>query len=169
MWGCASPVGGVPTEVELEQTPPWVILGLGSNTDAERVLLWALTRLCQHWAPLRIAQPCQSADTTGGGADYVNWVVAFPCDWELARLRAYAQALEGAWGARTGGRVPLDIDLLYHSASDCWHRQAGCAYWRSGILQLFPQWGARLEPQDTLPIRPWLPGSQPADRGSHCL
>ena len=165
MWEYALPGDGVPTELGPAPESPWVVLGLGSNVEAERSLPWALTRLCQSFAPLYIAQPCQSIDHTGGARAYVNWVVAFPSDWEDQRLHAFAKTLEAQWGARVDGRVPLDVDLLYHAATDTWHRQAGCSYWRSGILQLFPHWRTRLPPGDALPIQPWLPEPSRADRG----
>ncbi len=150
-----------------------VLLGLGSNDRADFLLPRAVGVLCARFCPLELARPWEGEDVRGCGEAYVNWVCAFHDGSGHTELQQWCRQLEQSGGRRTGSRVPLDLDILFHETSGLWHRQALEPYWLAGLSELAPglasQTGKSLAAlwascQKPAGLRPWQPELYPPDR-----
>ena len=103
-----------------------VLLGLGSNIDAERNVAAALARISKHYPVLRVSRAWHTPPVGVGGAEFLNAaaVVAVLRPSGLHRLRRRLRRIERDLGRpadhdpRAARTIDLDV-LAFHDAT--WH------------------------------------------------
>lgn len=96
-----------------------ILLGLGSNQDAQSRLTNALQRLEQELEQLQTSDWFES-HALRGGANYLNLVASAHTDLSIAQLRELLHLIEDEQGRTRGDEdsgCALDIDLI------CYNRQ----------------------------------------------
>lgn len=94
-----------------------VFVGIGSNVAPERSLGAALAALTDTFGDLDRSPVYRSAPVGFDGADFLNMVVAFACEWNVHALPARLKAIEAQVGRSPQGERRLDLDLLLYG--DC--------------------------------------------------
>lgn len=93
-----------------------VYVAAGSNVEPEKYLSIALRALAATFGPLTLSPAYRNQAVGFSGADFINLVVAFRTDDEVAAVREQLQKIEAAcdrppdapkWAART-----MDLDIL---------------------------------------------------------
>jgi 2-amino-4-hydroxy-6-hydroxymethyldihydropteridine diphosphokinase len=109
--------GSVAVEVDRARdmllTP--ALIGIGSNTDAERNLRDALARLSSVGDVVAVSTVYESPAIGQNGPHYLNAVVRVDTCLPAAEIRRMLKAIEADMGrtddAKAAGRVPIDLDL----------------------------------------------------------
>lgn len=99
-----------------------VIIGLGSNLGNRGELLnqvFQTVREHPHFSNVAVSSVYETKPVGGGGADYLNAVLAFDTQWEAPDVFRWMMALEqNAGRERTIRNAPrtLDLDLLFYGS-----------------------------------------------------
>lgn len=93
-----------------------VFLSLGSNIDADKNIKSAIDALEQKYGKLEISKVYESEAVGFEGENFLNLVVAFECDKNIADLLFELKALENTLGRVRGGPKfssrCIDIDII---------------------------------------------------------
>ncbi|KGN86756.1 2-amino-4-hydroxy-6-hydroxymethyldihydropteridine diphosphokinase [Porphyromonas sp. COT-290 OH860] len=122
----------------------WMVLTIGSNTDAPRHVAYVERALGEHFSVCKATQPVQTApiDFPYASADFTNIVLVAKTTLSQNEVYTILKQLETDCGRTPQSRqihpelVPMDLDLIVWDGEVCKPRDLTRPYVQSGLAAL---------------------------------
>lgn len=122
----------------------WMVLTIGSNTDAQRHVAYVERALGEHFSVCKATQPVQTVpiDFPYASADFTNIVLVAKTTLSQNEVYTILKQLEADCGRTPQSRqthpelVPMDLDLIVWDGEVCKPRDLTRPYVQSGLAAL---------------------------------